>query len=293
MGELKLKINLGGAYIELEGEGSLVKEILDDLKTDGLGALASNSLPTQQPIDAKKQDINDINATKEETKEELPNEEYPPLQDILISGYAKTGQEKLLVFAFYSSDYGTKPISTEDIKGLGAQNNYSIAKNFTYYLNALRKDRYISSYNSDSYTLTQKGKEQAQNIILNKETEKTTKKQKTPKTPPKYNLIEMNFIPDEKKDLLDVFSKNSSLSKIDTVLLACDWLSKNRQTKIVTQDTIFTILKTANASTNFKIPDALGNAKKKNYFSSTQTKGEFELNHIGEEYISKNLMPQG
>ena len=133
MTDFKLKIVLGEATIELEGEGQLVKEILNDLKGNGLGVLTTNKKFGNRGITSIDTCVNN------EIKNDFVQTEnpYPLIQDVIMADYAQNGQEKLLVFAFYSSDYGSRPITHEEIKQFGKDNNCPITNNFNYYYKAL------------------------------------------------------------------------------------------------------------------------------------------------------------
>lgn len=76
------------------------------------------------------------------------------------------------------------------------------------------------------------------------------------------------------------------------MLLASHWYKNNRQETIINKDIVFTILRNANVSTAFSIQDALGNAKKKNYYSKTGKAGEFEFSYLGEDYVTEHLLIQ-
>ncbi len=80
-----------------------------------------------------------------------------------------------------------------------------------------------------------------------------------------------------KAELIKLYSNKEDLNTIDKVLLASHWYKNNRQETIINKDIVFTILRNANVSTAFSIQDALGNAKKKNYYSKTGKAGEFEF----------------
>lgn len=289
MADFKLKIVLGEATIELEGEGQLVKEIFNDLKSNGLGVLTTNKKFGNRGITSIDTCVNN------EIKNDFVQTEnpYPLIQDVIMADYAQNGQEKLLVFAFYSSDYGSRPITHEEIKQFGKDNNCPITNNFNYYYKALIKDKYLKSCNSESCMVTQKGKEFAIKIINNENEVAEKKKTKIQKPVIKYDLVELHFNDKEKRTLLELFQQHQNLSNIDKILLATNFYKDNKDDKIVNKDIIFTILKNANVSTSFSIKDALSNAKKKNYFFSGQNKGEYELSHIGEEYVENNLLIQG
>lgn len=299
MSDFKLKINFGNANIELEGEGELVKEILLDLKANGLGELSKcydlkqtvnppNYQGLEDPVNVS--NIQDASLFAEQL---CTGRAYPPVKDIVLKNLTKTEPERVLIFAFYASNHGAKPVSKDDIKEQYLSTDLwtnSVRSNLTYNIKSLIKDNYISTYNASSYILTSEGKEQAENIIFSTSTSTVKNKTNGKKKPTKYEAIEMDLNSEEKRSLLDLFTNHQPKSNIDKIMLVSYWLNENKGSKIISKDLVFTILKNANVSVIFSIQDALTNAKRKNYLFATSTKGELELSHIGEEYLSKELL---
>lgn len=301
MSDFKLKINLGSANIELEGEGELVKEIFTDLKSNGLGKLSNNITSTilQETQDnlAVTNNIETFNTVNTLDVNIQEDENYPAIKDIVLRNLTKKETERVLVFAFYASKYGKNLVSKNDIKEQYSSIDLwtkSISGNFNTYIKSLIKDKYLSTYNEDYYNVTPKGIEKANSIVLeldvsdNSETKNNGKKRI--KKISKYDEVGIDLNKDERKDLLDFFIKYTPKNNIDKVILVAFWLNKNKNIKFINRDIIFTILKNANISTVFSIKDALSNAKKKNYLFASNTRGEFELSHIGEDYLSNEIL---
>lgn len=112
MGEiLKLKINIGNANVELEGEGSLVHTIFSELREFGLGKL-SNCEPASHSLG---QQNNTKDTTREDEQEEAVTQEakektieIPNIKDIVMKNLPKTEAEWVLVYALYASNMGSQ-----------------------------------------------------------------------------------------------------------------------------------------------------------------------------------------
>ena len=301
MTDFKLKIVLGGAAIELEGEGQLVKEILEDLKETGLGNLAKTVPVSKQEPKAQECDINNISTDEEENTEQSETE-FPNIKDLIISGNLHNDQEKILIFAYYLSNYGQDAVSEDEIRNKFKEMNLwtnSACGNFKTNIKKLIGDKkYLSSYGNTSYTVTMHGQEQAKAIILGQgQSSKKTKSKnnKTTKNPiTKYEFIDLNLSTEDKKNLVDLFINKENLKATEKVTLASYWYKKQKNEKVINKDSIYSILKNANISTSFNIQGALINAKtRNNYFYPSNNNGEYEISHIGEEYVENNLLIQG
>lgn len=299
MTDFKLKIVLGEATVELEGEAQLVKEIFADIKETGLGYF-TKTIPykekEQKMINSDHVYKNNIISAESSEFEEF---QFPNLKDLTISGNLRSDQDKILVFAYYLSNFGQKEVNETEIKNQFKELNLwtkSIGAHFKANMKKLIADKKMSSYGDVGYTVTQCGQEQAKLIInnenpaLQQRKAKNTKSQKN--SAQKYGFIDLNLSTEEKKSLVDLFANKENLSNIDKTLLAAHWYKQCKKIDSLSKDVVFTLFKNANVSTSFSIKDALNNAKKKNYFFSGQTKGEYEISHIAEEHIENNLLRQ-
>lgn len=300
MTDFKLKIVLGDAAIELEGEGQLVKEILEDLKETGLGNLAKTVPVSKQEPKALECNINNIGTDVEGNTEQYETE-FPNIKDLIISGNLHSDQEKILVFAYYLSNYGKNVVNEDDIKNKFKEMDLwtnSFCKNFKTNIKKLIGDKkYFSSYGDTGYVITWCGQEQAKAIILGQgQSSKKTKSKnnKTTKNPiTKYEFIDLNLSTEDKKILVDLFVDKENLKATEKVTLASYWYKQQKNEKVINKDTIYSILKNANISTSFNIQGALINAKtRNNYFYPSNNNGEYEISHIGEEYVENNLLTQ-
>ena len=99
MTEFKLKINIGDASIELEGDGVLVKEIFKDLKETGLGNLSANIQPLKKECIPISNDVIEPNDFSE-NESCVVSEKFPPIKDLIIQGKLSNEQDKLFEFLF-------------------------------------------------------------------------------------------------------------------------------------------------------------------------------------------------
>ncbi len=295
MADFKLKINLGETSIELEGEGTLVKEILNDLKETGLGILAKVS--TNQNDKASSIDNCNIENNAIINAEETSTEssEYPSLNDLMYNGSIKSESDRIIVFIHYLSSFGQNVVSEIAIKeNYQGFNLWKKARsNFKTNIKKLIRAKKISSADN-GYILTQKGRDDADAIIFGKPREKEVKKDKANKSAKNnftnYQNVELNLTREDKAGLIQLYVNKESLNTVDKVLLASHWYKSNRQENIINKDIVFTLLRNANVSITFSIQDALGNAKKKNYYSKTGKAGEYEFSYLGEDYVANKLL---
>lgn len=94
--------------------------------------------------------------------------EYPIMKDIVIRDLAKTEREWILIFALYSSDYGTKVFTREDIVTKYDESNRktnSRIANLSNNLKSMVKSGQVKFVNDDDMLLTDSGKEIAIEIL--------------------------------------------------------------------------------------------------------------------------------
>lgn len=300
MTDFKLKIVLGDATIELEGEGQLVKEILEDLKETGLGNLAKTVPVQKQEPKIQECNIDNTRVAEEENIEQCETE-LPNIKDLIISGNLHNDQEKILIFAYYLSNYGQDVVSEDEIRNKFKEMNLwtnSACGNFKTNIKKLIGDKkFLSSYGDTGYIVTQCGQEQVKAIILGQGQSTKKQKSKNNKTAKnsiiKYEFIDLNLSTEDKKNLVDLFFEKDNLKATEKVALASYWYKKQKNENAVNKDIVYSILKNANMSTSFNIQGALINAKKRNnYFYPSNNNGEYEISHIGEEYVENNLLIQ-
>ncbi len=307
MSDFKLKINLAGANIELEGEGELVKELLLDLKTNGLGKLTKICTSDQSDknlISEKIKDNNDIQNLQEnyqETSSLQSDKNYPAIKDIFLRNPSKSGPKKILVCVAHALNLGKDFVLKDDIKQYLKSSgswNKTISSNFNSYINSLIINKCLSTHNDNGYNLTEKGKQEAENIIFDKcniedTTNKTAKRMRNKngnKPSKQVSIPDLNLSAEEQDSFADFYFKRPHETHTDKVTLIAYWLKKNKSIEAIDQHKISQLLTSIGESASFKISDALNNAKKqKKYLVSTGSKGEYRITKLGLEHVEKDL----
>ena len=119
----KLKVCIGNANIELEGEGNLVHTIFSELREDGLGKL-SDSVPVEIKNDVSDREIGNNIPCEEKNNIEIKEPQIketsklPQINTIVIKNLPKTETEWIVVYALYVSEQGTKIFNKEDLRQL-------------------------------------------------------------------------------------------------------------------------------------------------------------------------------
>ncbi len=129
--------------------------------------------PTKtRPI--KKTNKASSNQTKKvDTKTETPKSTqdstaFPVMKDIVIRDLAKTEREWILIYALYSSDYGKKTLTREDLINRYSESNRrtdSRIANLSNNLKTLIKSGQLKYINDDEMLLTSQGQEIAKEIL--------------------------------------------------------------------------------------------------------------------------------
>jgi hypothetical protein len=112
----------------------------------------------------------DINANTDETDYEEVYD-YPTLHDLLIKNYPKSEAEWMLCFGFYSSEFGTKTFSKDDVRERYREiDRYSKSNrnNFNNNLATCIRRDWFKSVNADKLILKEAGIEYANKIIEGK-----------------------------------------------------------------------------------------------------------------------------
>ncbi len=299
MSDFKLKITMGNAQIELEGEGELVHTIFQELRESGLG----NISPL---VSVERHDLHDRN-TDQSDSGELPNEsvdnvesdsaigfELPSLNNVVMQGFPQKESEWLLIYALYASNCGKTFFSREDLKAKYVETNRVSTSHNNHFLENLKilvSSKYISAISATDFRLEQAGIVKARDILsgstLDKKASKT-KRAPSKHAPSTYELLDLGLSAEEREQIKNFWVQHDHSSNINKAVLAAYWLKDNKTLVEFTPNHFFTILRTVDESTSFDLPSAITNAKRlKNYFTNGSTKGSYSITHIGEDYIKK------
>lgn len=292
MNDFKLKIMIGEAQIELEGNGELVHTIFQELKDTGLGKLSplvqvSSKGAEKTPNKPLSKEIGD---TTDESSECLT--ELPSLQDVVLQGQPKTEAEWLLIYAAYASDWGGKSFTREDLRAKYAETKRATAarsKNFASNLKSLSTSHYISAINDTEFRLDQVGIEKAKGIVLSLPTGKKAIKTAglaSKRSLPTYELLNLGLSAGERAQFKDFWAHHDHSVNMDKAVLTAYWLKANKGITDFTAAHLFTMLRTIEETVSFDLEGAITNAKnKKDFFVSGEGKGVYTLYHIGEDHV--------
>lgn len=172
MADFKLRVSIGSANIELEGESELVNKFFNEIRDKGLGKLAefhiAPILQGEFPIETEmnQDNVNQTNPTEMVVGNTCPN--YPTLKDIVLSNKIKKETYWILVYTLYATEFGTKAVSKKEISSMYKKTNrYTSArsKNFATNIKKLVTDKLISAINDNDFIITDKGKEEAKTLL--------------------------------------------------------------------------------------------------------------------------------
>lgn len=295
----KLKVTVGNANIELEGEGSLVHTIFTELREEGLGRLvAQENLVSSEYVIENDYNENKESINQEETAsadvEDNKRTPLPNIKDIVIKNLPKTELEWILVYALYASNGGETTFTAEDLRqGYRDSNRFTETrnKNFSTNLKKAVTSNWFTSINNNDYALSAIGTEAAFEVLQRTSgaSGKNTSKRANPShTKPVYQMVDLHLDSKERKDIKDYFNSFQKLSNVDCVLVLVYWLTKHNKVEEVDENIIFTALRTVGNSTSFNIVSSLSNGKNRNnYYISGSGAGHFKLYYIGEDHVKE------
>ena len=170
MADFKFKVSIGNANIELEGDSELVKNFFNELRVNGLGKLSDfnviNTTREKTVISSDFQNI--VNTDNIETNSTNQDDNYPTLNDIVLSNKIKTETNWILLYTLYATEFGKKSVAKKEISNMyKTTNRYTTArsKNFATNIKKLVTDKLISAINDNDFIITDKGKEEARKLL--------------------------------------------------------------------------------------------------------------------------------
>lgn len=293
----KLKVCIGNANIELEGEGNLVHTIFSELREDGLGKL-SDSVPVELKNDVSDKGIgNNIPCEEKnniETKETQIKEAFklPQINTIVIKNLPKTEAEWIVVYALYVSEQGTKIFSKEDLRQLyqdSGRLDENRNKNFSANIKKAIAADWFEIVNADTYSLLEAGKKIAYEIIQRTASSDGSKKAKKSTSSSKitYTIVDLGLEEEQRQEIKQYLLSFKDINNMEQVALIAYKLTQYGVTEF-NGDIIFTALRIADLPVSFDLRAALKNAKNlKNYFVSGTETGMYKLYHLGEDHAKE------
>lgn len=303
METFKLKISLGDAQIELEGNENMVQTIFQELRDKGLGALQP-AIKTEKPAPsnnnlAAENPQSGAAPAPEDDNPPLTNE-IPTLENVVLKGGPQKEAEWILLYAFYCSNQGSSFFTRDDLRSQYDKTNRLTAarsKNFATNIKSLVSSGYISAVNTNDFRIETVGLSKAKAILLgpspstgDKPKSKSTTGKKTPVT---YKMIDLNLSESERQSFKAFWDSHNHTTPIDKAVVVAFWLKKEKGIVDFSADHFFTMLRTIEETININLVAAIANAKsRKSYFITGSKKGTFAIHHIGEDHI-KSLEQKG
>ena len=296
METFKLKVFLGDAQIELEGNENVVQTIFQELRDKGLGALQpliKADKPASSDGDFGTGNASLRSAPSSDATDSPPTTELPAIENIVLKGGPKTEAEWLLVYALYCSNQGASFFTRDDLRSKYDETNRfteTRGKNFATNIKSLVLNRYISAVNENDFRIESTGILKAKTILQNTDSSKGDKpKGKMPlnkKTPASYNLLELGLSEGERQTYKDFWNSHNHTSHIDQAVLAAYWLKKEKDVNDFSADHLFTMLRITEEKASFNLLSAIKNAKnQKSYFNVGTESSTYSINHIGEDHV--------
>lgn len=291
----KLKISIGNANVELEGDGNLVHTIFTELREQGLGQLSTHNSYSSfvENNNTELPDENTDVTVHHQTAVDTDSFIKPNIKDVVIKDLPNSESEWVLIYALYASEEGTSTFTSDDLRQMYKESNRMTDvrnKNFSTNVKKAVSSDWFTTVNSTEYALTAKGKSFALDILQrDPSTNKTSsKKPKQSHTKMEYQMIELGLSQDERKEMKEYFSSFIKLNNMEKTLVLSLWLAKNKRINEVNENTIFTALRTIGHPTSFDIGASLKNGKHRyNYFSSSENPGQYKIHHIGEDHVTE------
>lgn len=293
----KLKVCIGNANIELEGEGNLVHTIFSELREDGLGKL-SDSVPVEIKNDVSDREIGNNILCEEKNNIEIKEPQIketsklPQINTIVIKNLPKTETEWIVVYALYVSEQGTKIFNKEDLRQLyqdSGRLDENRNKNFSTNIKKAIAADWFEIVNNDTYSLSETGKGIAYEIIQRTASSDGGKKARKLISSSKtaYTIVDLGLEEEQRQEFKQYLLSFKGINNMEHVVLIAYKLTQYGVAEF-NGDIIFTALRIADLPTSFDLKAALNNAKNlKNYFVSGKEAGMYKLYHLGEDHAKE------
>ena len=290
---LKLKVCVGDANIELEGEGNLVHTIFSELCESGLGKLSVSlliqpkfELPNE--VESAVIPVADKNNERPSDQQQMGASNLPNIETIAIKDLPKTEAEWILIYALYASEQGTKFFSENDLRQMylaSGRWNESRQKNFATNVKKAVTSDWFTIVNDPNYSLLTAGKEKAYEILQRAVSSNSLKKSKKPTNSGKtsYNVVELGLNETQRQETKQYLLSFPSLNHMDRAVVIAYKLAQYGVVEF-DENTIFTALRIADLSASYDLKSSLTNGKtRKNFFIFSDTAGMYKLHHLGED----------
>lgn len=257
MGNLRIKLKYKSFEIELEGDKETVQSEFKDIKENGLGNIVmgidmtDNTFVVEQPSIPTKQISN--TETVDFTEGNLPS-----LKDVLMKQLPSGEREWIIVYAYYGTDFGTKPFTSKTILEAyesTKRKTTSRHANMSQNIKALFNKGYFSALNDEEFILTDYGKQQAKEIITrsqstpikqkkpnkSKSTKKENENSSKKTTTQKFEVLkDLDLRPSDKTHLTDYIKNYEIKSNGDRIIVIINYLKEVLKINKVTINHLYT-----------------------------------------------------
>ena len=311
-----MKFKLNGLEFEIEGKEETVKSEFSQFKEFVAAQLLNKlSVINQQPLNtlqgktAKQlEEIADVQT--------ITDPEIPALKEVVKRDLPKTESDWILIYAFYSSEYGEKNFTEKDIRNQYAstgRNSSTRLGNITNNIKSLLNKEYIKVHNDTEYFLKGKGKDYCLRILSGNSTSKTvkrnkvntkgndtnvlgsvedTKKEKKARGGKAIDFIDLNFTAEQISSLTKFYESKKPKIQNEEVAVVVKWFCDQLEHEDISLEEINYLLSICS-----KVPTALEqviiNMKGSKYrWVAKSENNKVKLTSIGESYVT-NKLPKG
>lgn len=300
MSEFTLKIQVGDASIDIQGETDAVKDLFREIRDSGLGSISI--LKRQVNVTQIPQDINYLNNSTPQImdtvetvnvceEDEVPDEyKYPHIQEVVVKKFPENEEEWVLIYAFYSSGFGKNTVSKDEIKAYYRESNRVNGqryKDFDGNIKKLVQTAMLKVVSSDVFKISDSCKTKAIEI-LNREakpvkvvTNGNSKKVSMPK------FCELNISETDKDTIRDTYKAINPKTNMDKIFLVTYLVKQLCNIDEVDTDSIFTLLDIVVEKKDVAIESTIKNMKNRNYnlLQDGSAKGKYKLSSKSERYF--------
>ncbi|MGB4774034.1 MAG: hypothetical protein WBP45_02580, partial [Daejeonella sp.] len=232
----------------------------------------------------------------------------PVLKEVVKRDLPKTESDWILVYAYYSSEFGEKTFTDKDIRALyesTGRKNDSRMNNLTNNVKTLLNKEYFKLHNDTEYLIKQKGIDYCLQILAGNSLSKSVKREKNKKENPivkddksgrekkkatnSVQFVDLALKADQIQNLNKFFTEKAPKTQNEEVLVVMKWYVDNTDKSDVSIEEVNYLLSICS-----KVPSALEqvlvNMKgaKFRWVSNAQD-GKVKLSSIGDSYVLTKL----
>lgn len=318
MDTLKMKFKLHGLEFELEGNEATVKKEFENFKNFTVELLSKTNIIVPQITAVNTEKTNKQIGQTVDVDVFEPTD-YPAIKEIVRKDLPKTETDWILVYAFYSTNFGENNFTEKDIKTYyetTGRKNTSRSKNLTHNITSLIKQDYIKVHNDTEYLIKEKGLNYTKQILQGNSVSKGVKrlpskakstgtiekkqaiskesKAKKGKTSKGNSIgfVDLKLTPAEQKYLNVYFAEKQPKTQNEKVITVMKWYIDDKKIDEVSMEEMNYLLSIVD-ETPSALAQVLGNMVGSGFRWVTKgEKGKYKLSSIGENYVVNKLPKQ-